>query len=96
MKRFPELGPREQQGSKPRCHLFTDCRATAVRVAEWDLVEAQARTKPPKPVVEATPPTDIADHTDVVGRVKLLVVSRVDSAQDSRFISDGTMWDFPH
>ena len=24
------------------------------------------------------------------------VVSRVDSAQDSRFISDGTMWDFPH
>ena len=24
MKRFPELGPKAQRGSKPRCHLFTD------------------------------------------------------------------------
>ena len=39
MKRFPELGPKEQRGSKPRCHLFTDGTAAEVAGRLTALVE---------------------------------------------------------
>ena len=66
-----------------------DAYFEAVRVAERDLVEVQAWTKRPKPVVDATPPTDIADHADVVGRVKLLfdLIPLILATDSSRVVS---------
>ncbi len=66
-----------------------DAYFEAVRVAERDLVEVQAWTKRSKPVVDATPPTDIADHADVVGRVKLLfeLIPLILATDSSRVVS---------
>ena len=63
-----------------------DAYFEAVRIAERDLVEVQAWTKRPKPVVDATPPTDIAD---VVGRVKLLfdLIPLILAMDSSRVVS---------
>ena len=66
-----------------------DAYFEAVRIAERDLVEVQAWTKRPKPVVEATPPTDITDNADVVGRVKLLfdLIPLILATDSSRVVS---------
>ena len=66
-----------------------DAYFEAVRVAEHDLVEVQAWTKRPKPVVEATPPTDIPDNADVVGRVKFLfdLIPLILATESSRVVS---------
>ena len=66
-----------------------DAYFEAVRIAERDLVEVQAWTKRPKPVVDATPPTDIPDNADVVGRVKLLfdLIPLILATDSSRVVS---------
>ena len=66
-----------------------DAYFEAVRVAERDLVEVQAWTKRPKPVVEAQAPTDIADNADVVGRAKLLfdLIPLILATDSSRVVS---------
>ena len=66
-----------------------DAYFEAVRIAERDLVEVQAWTKRPKPVVDATPPTDIADNADVIGRVRLLfdLIPLILATDSSRVVS---------
>ena len=66
-----------------------DAYFEAVPVAERDLVDVQAWTKRPKPVVDATPPTDIPDNADVVGRVKLLfdLIPLILATYSSRVVS---------
>ena len=66
-----------------------DAYFEAVRIAERDLVEVQAWTKRPKPVVDAEPPTDIGDSTDIIGRVRLLfdLIPLVLATDSSRVVS---------
>ncbi|MDE0035926.1 MAG: DUF1552 domain-containing protein [Gammaproteobacteria bacterium] len=61
----------------------------AVRIAERDLVEVQAWTQRPKPVVDAEPPTDIGDNTDIIGRVRLLfdLIPLILATDSSRVVS---------
>ena len=44
----------------------------ALRGAEQELTVARAWMDKPKPVVKEAPPTDIDDHADLIGRIKLL------------------------
>ena len=66
-----------------------DAYFEAVRIAERDLVEVQAWTKRPKPVVDAEPPTDIPDNTDIIGRVRLLfdLIPLILATDSSRVVS---------
>jgi len=66
-----------------------DAYFEAVRIAERDLVEVQAWTKRPKPVVDAEPPTDIGDNTDIIGRVRLLfdLIPLILATDSSRVVS---------
>ena len=66
-----------------------DAYFDAVRIAERDLVEVQAWTKRPKPVVAAEPPTDIGDSTDIIGRVRLLfdLIPLILATDSSRVVS---------
>lgn len=66
-----------------------DAYFEAVRIAERDLVEVQAWTKRPKPVVDAEPPTDIPDKTDIIGRVRLLfdLIPLILATDSSRVVS---------
>ena len=66
-----------------------DAYFEAVRIAERDLVEVQAWTKRPKPVVDAQPPTDIGDNTDIIGRVRLLfdLIPLILATDSSRVVS---------
>ncbi|MBT5322444.1 MAG: DUF1552 domain-containing protein [Verrucomicrobiales bacterium] len=61
----------------------------SVRTAENDLAEAQAWLARPKPQVEAKPPQDIHDQTDLIGRIKLLLnlVPLIIQTDSSRVIS---------
>ena len=61
----------------------------AVRAAEQELTEVQAWMHRPKPVVEETPPADIPNSADVIGRVKLLfgLIPLVLETDSSRVIS---------
>ncbi|MCZ6618119.1 MAG: DUF1552 domain-containing protein, partial [Gammaproteobacteria bacterium] len=61
----------------------------AVRAAEQELTEVQAWMNRPKPVVEETPPTDIGNSADIIGRVKLLfgLIPLVLETDSSRVIS---------
>ena len=61
----------------------------SVRTAENDLAQAQAWLARPKPQVEAKPPQDIHDQTDLVGRIKLLLnlVPLIIQTDSSRVIS---------
>ncbi|MDE0433140.1 MAG: DUF1552 domain-containing protein [Bryobacterales bacterium] len=66
-----------------------DAYFDAVRIAERDLVEVQAWTQRPKPVVDAEPPTDIGDNTDIIGRVRLLfdLIPLILATDSSRVVS---------
>ena len=66
-----------------------DAYFDAVRIAERDLVAVQAWTKRPKPVVDAEPPTDIGDNTDIIGRVRLLfdLIPLILATDSSRVVS---------
>jgi hypothetical protein len=46
---------------------------TAVRELEQRMVEAEEWTRRPKPKVEATPPKDIDNASDLIGRMRLLL-----------------------
>ena len=61
----------------------------SVRTAENDLAQAQAWLARPKPQVEAKPPQDIHDQTDLIGRIKLLLnlVPLIIQTDSSRVIS---------
>ncbi|HEX8911091.1 MAG TPA: DUF1552 domain-containing protein [Humisphaera sp.] len=45
---------------------------TSVREVEQRLTKAEAWSRKPKPVVDAKPPTDIANGADIIGRTKLM------------------------
>lgn len=45
---------------------------TAVRETEQRLTKAEAWSQRPKPTVEAKPPRDINDRSDIIGRVRLM------------------------
>lgn len=66
-----------------------DAYFEAVRIAERDLVEVQTWTKRPKPIVDADPPTDIPDNTDIIGRVRLLfdLIPLILATDSSRVVS---------
>ena len=66
-----------------------DAYFDAVRIAERDLVEVQAWTRRPKPVVDADPPEDIPDNTDIIGRVRLLfdLIPLILATDSSRVVS---------
>ncbi|MDE0178685.1 MAG: DUF1552 domain-containing protein [Gammaproteobacteria bacterium] len=66
-----------------------DAYFDAVRIAERDLVEMQAWTKRPKPLVDAEPPEDIPDNTDIIGRVRLLfdLIPLILATDSSRVVS---------
>jgi len=61
----------------------------SVRASEKELAEAQAWLDKPKPQVKAPQPEDINDHTDLVGRTRLLLglVPLIVQTDSSRIIS---------
>ncbi len=61
----------------------------SVRASEKELAEAQAWLDKPKPQVKAPQPEDINDHTDLVGRTRLLLglVPLIIQTDSSRIIS---------
>ena len=61
----------------------------SVRKAEKDLLEAEAWMDKPKPKVEQSPPDDIPDKSDLVGRVRLVLglVPFIVQSDSSRIIS---------
>ena len=61
----------------------------AVRTAEENLAEVKAWQQRPKPVVDATPPTDIPNPADLIGRVKAMfhMIPLILETDSSRVIS---------
>ena len=61
----------------------------SVRKAEQDLNAARAWMDRPKPTVAATPPTDIADPADLIGRTQLLLglIPLIVQTDSSRVVS---------
>ena len=61
-----------QQASEADNHLLDDY-FSSIRDAEQNIAATADWMDKPKPVVEATPPTDINDPTDLIGRTRLLL-----------------------
>ena len=61
----------------------------AVRTAEENLAEVKAWQQRPKPVVDATPPADIPNPADLIGRVKAMfqMIPLILETDSSRVIS---------
>ena len=66
-----------------------DAYFDAVRTAEEDLAEVKAWQQRPKPVVDATLPTDIPNPADLIGRVKAMfhMIPLILETDSSRVIS---------
>lgn len=66
-----------------------DAYFDAVRTAERELGEVKAWQQKPKPMVEATPPADIPDPANLIGRIKVLfrMVPLILETDSSRVIS---------
>ncbi|MCY3814091.1 MAG: DUF1552 domain-containing protein [Gammaproteobacteria bacterium] len=66
-----------------------DAYFEAVRTAERELVEVQAWLDRPKPIVEASPPQDVDDPADLIGRVERMLdlVPLILATDSSRVIS---------
>ncbi len=66
-----------------------DAYFDAVRTAEADLAEVKAWQQRPKPVVDATLPTDIPNPADLIGRVKAMfhMIPLILETDSSRVIS---------
>lgn len=66
-----------------------DAYFDAVRTAEQELTEARSWLKKPKPAVGATPPTDIPDRADLIGRIRLMfnMIPLILETDSSRVVS---------
>ena len=66
-----------------------DAYFNAVRTAEQELVEVRAWLDRPKPRVDANPPTDLDDPSDLIGRVNLMLglVPLILATDSSRVVS---------
>ena len=79
------LRRRVSAGDQQKLDVYFD----AVRTAEEDLVEVKAWQQRPKPVVDATLPTDIPNPADLIGRVKAMfhMIPLILETDSSRVIS---------
>jgi len=66
-----------------------DAYFDAVRTAERELADVKAWQQKPKPVVSATPPTDIPDPADLIGRIKAMfrLIPLILETDSSRVVS---------
>ena len=74
--------------SAPDQHKL-DAYFDAVRTTEQDLTEIQAWEDTPKPVVNATPPTDVTTPADLIGRIRLMfrMIPLILETDSSRVVS---------
>ena len=79
------LRRRVSAGDQQKLDAYFD----AVRTAEEDLAEVKAWQQRPKPVVDATLPTDIPNPADLIGRVKAMfhMIPLIVETDSSRVIS---------
>ena len=79
------LRRRVSAGDQQKLDAYFD----AVRTAEEDLAEVKAWQQRPKPVVDATLPTDIPNPADLIGRVKAMfhMIPLILETDSSRVIS---------
>ena len=79
------LRRRVSAGDQQKLDAYFD----AVRTAEADLAEVKAWQQRPKPVVDATLPTDIPNPADLIGRVKAMfhMIPLILETDSSRVIS---------
>ena len=79
------LRRRVSAGDQQKLDAYFD----AVRTAEGDLAEVKAWQQRPKPVVDATSPTDVPNPADLIGRVKAMfhMIPLILETDSSRVIS---------